>query len=205
MTEKDGFSVVAATRIDLAVLDARQEGVLLRLGEAVDLVEEEDGLAAVEVTGAVRLLHHRADVLDPGRHRGQLDELAVGGGRDEVGERRLARARRAPEDRREGTGRTAAAGDEPPERAAGTQHLALAADLLDRARTHPDRERRHDGGRRVGGVTRRRAEEVGPVLAHTREASAAGRPHRPRRPHSPAARVADRCWAAPAGVGSCAT
>ena len=34
---------------DGAVLDAGQQGVLLGLGEAVDLVEEEHGLATVEV------------------------------------------------------------------------------------------------------------------------------------------------------------
>ena len=81
---------------DGAVLDAGEQGVLLGLGEAVDLVEEEHGLAGVEVALADGRLHDRADVLDAGRDGRQLDEAAVGRGRDEVGERRLAGARAAP-------------------------------------------------------------------------------------------------------------
>ena len=127
---------------DEAVLDTGQEGVLLGLAEAVDLIEEEDGLAAVEVALAGRGLHDLADVLDPGRHGRQLDEAAPGGRRDEVGQRRLARSGRPPDDRRHRPGRAARALDEPAKRTAGPQHLLLAADLLDAARAHPHRERR---------------------------------------------------------------
>ena len=103
---------------DLAVLDPGQQGVLLGLGEPVDLVEEEHGLAAVHVAGPVGVLHHRAHVLDPGGDRRQLDELAVGRGRDEVGQGGLAGARRPPQDRRDRAGRSPAALDEPAQRAA---------------------------------------------------------------------------------------
>ena len=47
LTSNDGFSVVAADQGDRAVLDRRQQGVLLGLVEAVNLVDEEDGLQAL--------------------------------------------------------------------------------------------------------------------------------------------------------------
>ena len=46
MTEKYGFSVVAAIRVTQRFSTAGQQGVLLGLAEAVDLVEEEHGLRA---------------------------------------------------------------------------------------------------------------------------------------------------------------
>jgi len=85
---------------DPAVLDARQQRVLLRLGEAVDLVEEQDGGAAVEVAFALGLLHHLPHVLHAGRDGGQLRERAPGGAGDHVGQRRLPDARRPVQDDR---------------------------------------------------------------------------------------------------------
>ncbi len=49
MMLNDGFSVVAATRMTVRFSTPGQQGVLLGLGEPVDLVEEEHGLARVEV------------------------------------------------------------------------------------------------------------------------------------------------------------
>ena len=156
---------------DLAVLDPGQQGVLLGLGEAVDLVEEEHGLPAVHVAGPVGVLHDGAHVLDAGGHRRQLDELAVGGGGDEVGEGGLAGARRAPEDGRDRAGRSPAALDQPAQRAAGAQHVALAAHLVDAPRPHPHRERGQRRRRRPAVTGRRgRAEQVGVVEAHAGEA-----------------------------------
>ena len=84
---------------DLTRLDPGQQGVLLSLGEAVDLIEEEDRLAAIEVAVACGSLHHGAHILDPCGHGRQLDELTVGRRRHEVGQRGLSRAGRAPDDR----------------------------------------------------------------------------------------------------------
>ena len=42
LTSNDGFSVVAPIEHDVAGFDARQERILLRLVEAVDLVDEDD-------------------------------------------------------------------------------------------------------------------------------------------------------------------
>ncbi len=44
MTSNDGFSVVAPIRVTVPSSTYGQDGVLLRLVEAVDLVDEEDGL-----------------------------------------------------------------------------------------------------------------------------------------------------------------
>ena len=126
---------------DLTGLDTGQQGVLLGLGEAVDLVEEEDRLPVVEVAVAGRRLHDGADVLDPRCHCGQLDELAVRRSGDEVGQGRLAGAGRTPEDGAQRSGRAARALDEPAQWAARSQDVRLAADLLDGGRTHADRQR----------------------------------------------------------------
>ena len=126
---------------DPAVLDARQQRVLLGLGEPVDLVQEQHGLAVVAGRGAAGLLHDRADVLDPGGDRGQLDEATLERPRDQVGERRLAGPRRPPEDHRGGP----AAPPEPSTRRRngqpGREQVGLAPDLVERAGPHPDRER----------------------------------------------------------------
>ena len=93
MTEKEGFSVVAATRMTRRFSTGEQR-VLLGLGEAVDLVEEEHRLAVVQVPLAGGGVHDRADVLDPGGHGAQLDETPLGRRGDQVGEGGLAGARR---------------------------------------------------------------------------------------------------------------
>jgi hypothetical protein len=43
MTEKYGFSVVAASSVTVAVLDRGEQRVLLGLAEPVHLVDEQDG------------------------------------------------------------------------------------------------------------------------------------------------------------------
>ena len=57
-----------------AVLDGRQQGVLLRLVEAVDLVEEQDRALVVLAEALAGPLDHLADVLDAGGHGRQLLE-----------------------------------------------------------------------------------------------------------------------------------
>lgn len=47
MTEKLGFSVVAPHEGDVTVLDGGQQRVLLRFGETMHLVDEQDCLRAV--------------------------------------------------------------------------------------------------------------------------------------------------------------
>ncbi len=79
-----------------AALDRRQQRVLLRLVEAMDLVEEQDGALVTLAEAVPRPLGDLPHVLDRG---GDRRELHVGLGRgvgDQLGQRGLARARAAP-------------------------------------------------------------------------------------------------------------
>ena len=73
-----------------------QERVLLRFVEAMDFVDEDDGARAV-LLGPFRVGHDLLDFLDPSEHGGKFDELRLGHVRDDLRQRRLARARRPPE------------------------------------------------------------------------------------------------------------
>ena len=113
-----------------ALLDRGQERVLLRLVEAVDLVEEEDRplpVAAQPVAGA---LHHAADVVDPGRDGRELLECGAGLVGDDAGERRLPRPGRAVQDQRA----QAVILDRAPQRRALAEHVLLPDQLVERAR-----------------------------------------------------------------------
>ena len=153
-----------------ALLDRGQQGVLLRLVEPMDLIEEEDGappLLRHPGAGPVDDLPH---VAHPRRHRRQGDELTVGLRRHHPGQRRLARARRTPEDDR----RQAVGLDERPQRRARPDQVRLADDLVEGAGSHPRRQRRLLGeplaqrgfdrvvGRRPG---------TGPACRHPQEAT----------------------------------
>src|SRR5690349_149855 len=73
-----------------ALLDRRQQRVLLRLVEAVDLVEEKDRPAAVRTEAVASGSEHLAHVLDRRRDRRQLLELGARRMRDDPRQRRLA-------------------------------------------------------------------------------------------------------------------
>ena len=60
---------------DVAGLDARQKRVLLRLVEAVNLVDEHDGAAARRAAPRFGGGHDLADLLDAGEHRAERDEV----------------------------------------------------------------------------------------------------------------------------------
>ena len=85
---------------DVAGFDARQKGVLLRLVEAMDLVDEDDRAAAEPAAAVLGRGHDVLDFLDAREHGAEGDELRVGEVGDEARERRLAGARRSPEDDR---------------------------------------------------------------------------------------------------------
>ena len=87
MTSKYGFSVVAPISVIEPLLDRRQERVLLRLVEAVDLVEEEDRPLPLRAEPLAGAGEHAADVRDRGRDRRELLERGAGRSR-----RRSARA-----------------------------------------------------------------------------------------------------------------
>ena len=135
---------------DPAVLDARQQRVLLGLREPVDLVEEEHGRQAVEVAAGARLLHDLADVAHPRRDRGELDEVAPRLMRDRLRQGRLSRARRPPEDDGDRARLAGAIARERHERRARREQMTLARDLVEARRAHAHGERRRAGAQARG-------------------------------------------------------
>ncbi len=115
-----------------------EEGVLLRLVEAVDLVDEDDGAAALAPPALLGGAQHLAHLLHPGEDRAHRLEVRLGEAADHEGQGRLARAGRAPEDERA----ELVLLDRPPEGPAGAEHLLLPEDLVEGARPDPVGERR---------------------------------------------------------------
>ena len=115
-----------------------QERVLLRAAEAVYLVDEQYRSAVVGHEAPLRLVDFAPKVLDRTRNRRDLDELAARMLRDDVGERGLARPRRAVED----DAREHVVLDGRPEPAPRTHRLFLTDVLVERRRPHTHGERR---------------------------------------------------------------
>jgi len=85
---------------DVAVLDVREHDVLLRLVEAVDLIDEEDGALVRKAAELPRLLDDLSQLAHPGRHRRDRHEPGVRALCTDRGEGRLPRAGWAPQDHR---------------------------------------------------------------------------------------------------------
>ena len=150
-----------------AVLHGGQQRVLLGAREAVDLVDEQHGLALPHRDATLGVVDDRAHVLDACGDRAELHEAAITS--DEVRERGLARAGRTPQDERS---RRGVGPDEANQRRAVGEQVRLPNDLVERARTHAHGERRV--GRGLGharGGCRLRVEEV-----HEVSLGAAGEP-----------------------------
>src|SRR5205823_5368051 len=133
------------------VLDRRQQRILLGLAEPVYLVDEQDGRLTTRPAYPPGLVDDRADLLDPGRERGERHETPVPGAGDEVRDGGLAAARRSPQDHRHGRG----PGDQLAQRRAGSQQVLLADELVEGTGTHPDSQGRvrpgyRETGRRPG-------------------------------------------------------
>ena len=123
---------------DHAVLDVGQDRVLLRLVEAMDLVDEEDGALAVHPAPLLRLVHDLAQVGHAGGDGGDGREVGAGEAGDDAGQGGLAAARRPPEDHRGHlVGLDALA-----QHAALAHQVLLAHELVQRARAHAGGQRR---------------------------------------------------------------
>ncbi len=104
----------------------------------MDLIDEQDGVASRLLQFELGALHGFADLLDPGKYRGNGDELGIECLSHEARERGLAHSRRAPQDHRVRFLRF----ESKPQRFAGTQQMRLAHDLVERVRPQPLGERR---------------------------------------------------------------
>src|SRR5690606_24212177 len=121
---------------DRSSLHVGEEGVLLRLVEAVDLVDEEDGLPALADAALLGLGDDLAHVGHAPQHCREGDECASRRVGDHPRQRRLARAGRAPEDH----GRDFVALDRLAEEPALAEQVLLTEDLVERAGAHPLRK-----------------------------------------------------------------
>ena len=109
---------------------------MLRLVEAVDFVDEDDGAGAV-LAGALGVGHDLLDFLDAAHDSGELDEVGVGHAGDDLGQRGLADAGWPPEDKRAGV----VALDLDAQGLAGAKDVLLSDELVERAGAHALGER----------------------------------------------------------------
>ena len=135
------------------VFDVGKKGVLLRLVEAVDLVDEQDGPLALVAARLLGLAEDDSQLGHAAEHRVERDEARVRRLGEHARERRLARSRRAPEDHR----RNPVGGDRARQELALTDEVLLPSHVGERARTHPLGEGNGPAERRV--LLHRRFEE----------------------------------------------
>ena len=112
-----------------------QEGVLLSLVEAVDLVHEQDG-PFPEAPGAPSLLHHLPDLPDAAGHRRKIHKAAVGPAGDDPRQGGLAHPGRPPEHH---AGHPVLL-DEAPEDLSRPQQVLLPEKAVQIRRPHPRRQ-----------------------------------------------------------------
>src|SRR5699024_8184075 len=129
---KGGILGGGADEDDAALLHKGEEGVLLGLVEAVNLVDKDDGALAVAAV-VLRLLHHRADLLDAAGDGREADARGPGVAGDHPGKAGFAHPRRPPEDHRG----DAVALNKAAQRLAGAQQVLLPDKFVQRLRPHP--------------------------------------------------------------------
>ena len=128
-----------ADQRDHALLDAGQQGVLLRLVEAVDLVEEEDRPLSVRAEPLARAREYLSDLRDGRRHGGQLLERRACDAATIRASVVLPAPRWPVEDRRA----HAILLDRGAQRRPLAEHLLLPDELLQRLRAHSQGQGRH--------------------------------------------------------------
>ena len=150
-----------ADETNRAALQVREQDVLLRLVEAVDLVDEEDGRLAPQVAVQLRLGDLVADLGDVRFHPVEGFETRAGGLRDDIGERCFPGPRRAVENERGEAIRLDGAAQE----LALTEDVILAQHLAEGLRAHPCGKRFGDLG--LAGYRLRAGKEIGHRLRQT--------------------------------------
>ncbi len=129
-------------------LDRRQERVLLRLVEAVDLVEEQDRALPMGSEALAGACEHCAHLGHRGRDRRKLFERGAGPRGHDPRQRRLATSGRPVEHHRADPVLL----DREPERRALAEHVSLADEFLERGRARALGERCRSGHPLVGCV-----------------------------------------------------
>ena len=122
---------------DRAALHMRQQRVLLRFVEPVDLVDEKNCTLAVQLPPIARLRNHLPDVGDSARHGVEPYEHRVRRGGHHLGDGGLAASRGPVQDYRP----QPISLDSPSQKPARPQEVALPHDVIERPRPHPRCER----------------------------------------------------------------
>ena len=136
---------------DEPALDEWKKRILLRLVEAMHLVDEKNRVPAGLRERRLGARNRVADVLDTGEDCRNGDEVRVECVGHQPRERSLPRSRRSPQDHRVRLARCECDS----QRLAGPQQVALADDLLDSLRSQPLGKRRRGIGDRKQ-ISRRR-------------------------------------------------
>lgn len=122
---------------DEPAFDIGEQDILLRLGEAVDLVEEEDGAFVLLAEDAGGLVDDLADAFDADGRGVLADEPARGCFGDDLGEGGFAGTGRAVED----DGGEGVGVDHAAEELARPEQVGLPNDLVEGPGPHPSRQR----------------------------------------------------------------
>ncbi len=120
-----------------AVFDVGQQRVLLGLVEAMDLVDEEEGPAAVEDEPLAGLADESPNLGHSAHDRRDSHQPRPDRVREDASQRRLAAARRTPQQQRA----QVAAFRDPSERSARADQPLLADDLVEGPGPHPGGQR----------------------------------------------------------------
>src|SRR5579859_4230493 len=115
-----------------AALDMGEYGILLRLIEAMNLVDKEDSALPGELLQLVGFIYHFAQVRHTGRDGAQRHKTRMAVACDHLGQRRFAAARWPPEDHRS----DAIGFDSAAEEASWRQQLLLPHDVIEGTRSH---------------------------------------------------------------------
>jgi len=129
-----------------ALFHRRQQGVLLRLVETVNLVEKQNGAHAAFAETMAGLGDHLPHVFHRRGHCRQLLEDLLGLRSDESGESGLAGSGRTPENHR----RQPIGLDQGSQRAPGGQQMSLPDHIVEALRAKARRQRRSTGQRGIG-------------------------------------------------------
>ena len=127
-----------ADQRDDAGLDGRQERILLRAVEAMDLVAEQDRAASFDLAALLRFANDLAHARHAFGHGAERHELLVGVAGEQARERRLAAAGRAPQHH----ARDRALLDRFAQRLAGAEQLLVAEEIVEGVGPQPMGERR---------------------------------------------------------------
>ena len=118
------------------VFHIREEAILLRPVEPVNLVDEKQCSLAV-FAPLRRLIERLAQISDSGKHRRERGEMKTGAGCHHPGQRRFATAGRPPENK---TGQMAGV-DHPAQRRPLAEQMLLTDNLIEVGRPEPVRQR----------------------------------------------------------------